>query len=557
MKPANLHGRLPQMSRFAFSVLLLCALSFPSAAATLEEADRAFDAGDHTRALALYEDVLASEPGNVRALVRSATLLSWEKKFDEAVARYDRALAADPENPVASRERAKVLSWSRRYREAAEAFRALLAREPGDREARLGLARTLSWSGRQEAAREEYERLLASDPGDVEALVGVAQTWAWSPNARKAYPAFERALEAEPESREARLGLAHLDLSAGDPAGAARASEELSRRFPNDPEVRELGVAASRALGPWILVGYDNLYDSDGNTMDTYRVEGGIGLGGNFDLRLGAARYDMANDPSSGHIDSFHAALGARIARRQRLEVRAGADRSVETDGLRRTDGIGGIGWTWGLGGDWSGSVSAQRDTLRYSVYILDSDVIVDAYAASAGGPIGKGFRVSASGSYWDLSDGNSRRGLEPGVWYRWPARPVRLETGYVFRWFDFAEDADRGYFDPSRYAAHILGLRASGSWGARRNTWEAVAEAGIQSYTQDSMEVSNDPLETLFLNVGFPLEHGLLLEAYGGVSNYAFAGISDEPGPPGEEGRTDTFRARQGGVRLRWRIGG
>lgn len=541
------------MTRIILSLLL--AIS-PVFAASLDDADRAFEAGEHARALALYDEVLASEPGNVRALVRSAMLLSWERKFDEAIARYDRALAADPEHPVASRERAKVLSWNRRYREAAEAFRGVLVREPDDREARLGLARTLSWSGSQEAARAEYEKLLASDPRDVDALVGVAQTWAWSPNARKAYPAFRRALEASPESKEAKIGLAHLDLSAGNPARAARSAEDLARRFPDDPDVRELRAAVSRALGPWVLVGYDELYDSDGNTMDTVRLEGGVGLGRNLDLRLCAARYAISNDPASGHIDSFYAVVGARIAPRQRLEVRAGADRSFETDDFRRTDAIGGISWAWGLGGDWSGSVSAQRDTLRYSVFILDSDVIVDAYTASAGGPVGKAFRVFATGSYWDLSDGNSRRGFEPGVWYRWPARPVRLETGYVLRWFGFAENAERGYFDPARYAAHVLQLRASGTWGSRRNSWEAVAEAGIQSYTQDTMEVSNDPLETVFLTAGFPLVHGLLLEAYAGVSNYAFAGISDS-GLPDSGARTDRFRARQGGVRLRWWIGG
>ena len=122
---------------------------FAHRAERVDEADRAFDAGEHARALGLYEAVLAAEPDHTHALVRSAMLLSWQREFDEALDRYERCLELEPDNEKALLERAKVMSWDRRYDKASEAFRSMLEIDPDHREARLGLARCLSWSGQQ------------------------------------------------------------------------------------------------------------------------------------------------------------------------------------------------------------------------------------------------------------------------------------------------------------------------------------------------------------------------------------------------------------------------
>ena len=85
-------------------------------------ADAAFDAGDSARALVLYDEILAADPNDANALLRSGKLLSWDRKYDEALARYERALTRDPKNSEVELERAKVLLWSRRYDEAIRGF---------------------------------------------------------------------------------------------------------------------------------------------------------------------------------------------------------------------------------------------------------------------------------------------------------------------------------------------------------------------------------------------------------------------------------------------------
>lgn len=88
-------------------------------------------------ALEAYEQVLASEPDNTAALVRSARLLRWVQQPLEALARLDRALALEPELAVAWAERAEVLLLlikfgMNRRKDAERSFRQAMA---------LGLAR--------------------------------------------------------------------------------------------------------------------------------------------------------------------------------------------------------------------------------------------------------------------------------------------------------------------------------------------------------------------------------------------------------------------------------
>jgi tetratricopeptide (TPR) repeat protein len=505
-------------------------------------ADAAFEAGDHDAALALYDRVLADSPEDVTALVRSGMLLSWQKRYDEAVARYDRALAVDPSHPRAALERAKVLSWAGRYDQAGEAFRSLLAREQGNREARLGLARSLSWGGRQEEAREEYRKVLEVNPADPEALLGVAQTHAWSGDDAKARPAYEDALEADPASKDARVGLAWVDLREEDLAAAADHLALLRREHASDPDVLELERALDRARAPWIRAGWDRLDDSDENTLTTWTLEGGLGLPGATDLRLGAARYEMSTLGRDGAIDSVWGVLGWLPARRHRLEARLGADFRRPSVGEDDTEAIGGVLYRFPLGGTWSGRVSWDRDSYRYSVPILDAAITIDAFAARVDGTFPGSWRLEAGAGAWDLNDGNDRDAVDASILRVFRAGGHTLEAGYGFRWFDWTLDLDNGYFDPRNFTAHLALGRARGPVG-ENGYYEAAAEAGVQSFTDGTNRVSGDPALGLFGLVGHPIGGGFDLEGYAAFSTSSPQGGED-------------YRARRLGLRLRYTFG-
>ena len=91
--------RYPNLPRLVSRVLVVAfAACLPVWAGAAEDADRAWNTGDHASALNLYERVLVDHPQDFQALLRSAKILSWTMRFDAAVKRYDRAIAVKPDD---------------------------------------------------------------------------------------------------------------------------------------------------------------------------------------------------------------------------------------------------------------------------------------------------------------------------------------------------------------------------------------------------------------------------------------------------------------------------
>jgi tetratricopeptide (TPR) repeat protein len=504
------------MRREAAPLVLLLALAITSARAAPDPAgaDEAFDAGDNARALALYDEILAADPNDVHALVRSGKLLSWDRRFSEALARYDRALTREPSNGEALLERGKVLLWSRRYDEAIPAF----------------------------------ARVLRTKPDEPWALCGTAQAYAWSGRGRQARPYYERALAAQPDMKEALLGLAYLDLDDGDTATALTRSRTLSASHPDDPEVADLAHQVRKARAPWIQIGWDNADDSDENSMNTYRAEGGLALPSRTDLRAGYAHSDLsgpvpATPHASGSADALYGVLGFQPRAGQRGELRLGATRLTDSSGDDRTVAVGGLSYAFPLA-DWTGRASISHDPFLYSPQILDNAIDVTSIAFGAYGMASSRVRIEANAGYGDFSDGNGRINADAGAWYvlKWPRRFLWLGGGV--RTLDYTKDLDNGYFDPSSLLAGVLSLRSEGAIAASLWRYEAAAEGGVQSYTLHGAQASGKPLWNLSGLVARPLPHGVSFQVYAGFGN------SSTASGPG-------FTSHTVGVRLRFTIGG
>ncbi len=477
-------------------------------------ADAAFDAGDSARALALYDEILSASPGDINALLRSGKLLSWDRKYDDALARYDRALVREPGNTSVLLERAKVLLWSQRYDEAVRAF----------------------------------DRVLEAAPKEPWALCGKAQAYAWRGRGKEARPFYDRALAAEPGMKEAQLGLAYLDLEDGDTGGALTRVNALTARFPNDTEVAELRKQALRARAPSVQVGVERADDSDDNSMNTYRAEGGLALPARLDLKLGYAHSDFhgptpASADANGSADTLYGTLGWRPRRGQRGELRVGMMRLTDSAKAERTVGTGGISYAFPMAG-WTGRAAISHEPFLYSPLILDNAIDITSLTFGASGTASPRARIETNVGYGDFSDGNARLSADLGGWY--VARSARrsLLAGAVVRYLDYAEDNDNGYFDPSDLVAGLASVRSFGSIGDSAWEYEVAVEAGAQSYTFDGAKTSGKALWNLYGLAVRPLPHGLSLQMFAGFGN------SSNASGPG-------FTSRFGGVRLRYTIGG
>jgi len=477
-------------------------------------ADEAFDAGDNAKALALYDEILAANPGDINALLRSGKLLSWDRKYDEALARYDRALARDPGNIAVLVERGKVLLWSRRYDEAVIAF----------------------------------DLVLRADPKEPWALCGTAQAYSWRGQSAKARPFYERALAADPELKEAQLGLAYVDLEDGDTSAALSRSAALKAKYPDDAEVAALDKAVRRARAPWVQIGYDHMDDSDENRMNTYRAEGGFSLQARMDLRFGYAHSDLhgpvpADADADGSADILHGVLGWQPKPRHRGELRVGAARLTDSTGSERTTGVGGLAYVFPMAA-WTGRAAVAHDPFLYSPQILDNEIDITSVTFAASGLAAPRCQIETGAGYGDFSDGNARFNADAGAWYvwKWPKRSLLL--GGAVRYLTFSEDLNDGYFDPQDLIAAVGSLRGNGAIGSSKWEYEAAVEAGAQSYTFDGAKTTGKPLFNLYGLVARPLPHGLSFQFYAGYGN------SSTASGPG-------FDSLAYGARLRWVIGG
>lgn len=484
------------------------------AAADREAADAAFDAGDYARALALYDEILADNPGDINALLRSGKLLSWDRKYDAALARYDTALTRDPHNTEVELERAKVLLWSRRYDEAI-----------------LG-----------------FDRVLKTSPREPWALCGTAQAYQWSGRRRDARPYYERALAADPAMKEALLGLAYLDLEDGDTTAALDRVHRLKQSDPADPEVIELDKQVRRARAPWVQIGWDGSADSDDNEMSRYRAEGGFSIPARMDLRFGYAHADLhgpvlLNPDANASADTLYGVVGWQPKVRHRGELRLGAMALSDSSGGERTAGLGGLSYLFPMA-SWTGRAAVAHDPFLYSPEILDNEIDVTSITFSASGRAAPRVQVEAGAGYGDFSDGNGRWNGEVGAWYVWTWPGRTLMAGGAVRSLGFTEDVDNGYFDPSHLFAALLSLRSNGSIGSSKWEYEAAVEAGAQSYTFNGDDATGKPLWSLYGLVARPLPHGLSFQIFAGFTN------SSTASGPG-------FTSRSGGVRLRYTIGG
>lgn len=507
-----------RVERALIFVLLAAALAAaqPSvrAAADPVAADEAFDAGESAKALSLYDEILAGDPGNVHALLRSGMLLSWDRKYDEALSRYDRALTREPHDEKVLLERGKVLLWSRRYDEAIASFDAVLKRNPKE-----------PW-----------------------ALCGTAQAYAWRGRNAEARPFYERALAADPNLKEAQLGLGYVDLEEGDTSSALARATALEARYPDDAEVADLDKAVRRARAPWVQIGYDHVDDSDDNRMNTYRAEGGFALPARLDLRFGYAHSDLhgpvpASADADATADTLYGVLGWQPKPRHRGELRLGAMALTDSAGADRTTGIGGVSYSFPMA-TWTGRASVARDPFLYSPRIVDNRIDVTAFAFGASGLAAPRVRIDANAAYGDFSDGNARLSADGGAWYVWTWPKRTLLAGGAVRYLNFSDNLDNGYFDPSNLYAALGSVRSYGSIGSSRWEYEGSIEAGAQSYTFDGVTTTGKPLFNLYGLVARPLPHGLSFQLYAGFGN------SSTASGPG-------FTSVSYGARLRFTIGG
>src|SRR5246127_3165410 len=134
-------------------------------------------------------------------------------------------------------ELAKVLTYDKRYAEAIDAYRQVLATEPQNLQAKIGLSEALYWSGKAEAAAAVLKDVPEERLDDKEKLM-----WADLLVAKKNYePAiriFSTYLEQHPDDWTVRLKLADVQSWTKRDPEAIASYEAILKVRPDDKQVR-------------------------------------------------------------------------------------------------------------------------------------------------------------------------------------------------------------------------------------------------------------------------------------------------------------------------------
>jgi tetratricopeptide (TPR) repeat protein len=279
------------MRTAALALGALLAGTWP-AAAQQATGDSAWAAGDFHLARISYEQVLARDPGSVRANYRLGILASWDGRLDSALVLIRRARAAEPRDPDIRTTEARVLSWDGRTEQAIALYDSVVTDFPRHADALAGLSQVYLWQGKYSLARTYADRALAADPesrtaGELDRQVRAALrpqleiTLGWSNDSDDNTSWWQTAAASWLLSDAVRAFGSAGALEASDPLrDASRVSLEA-------------GVGYGRGnLSATAAVGLRRLSPDTGSsrTAGTFRLSGGYRLG-TAGIGIGFAHY--------------------------------------------------------------------------------------------------------------------------------------------------------------------------------------------------------------------------------------------------------------------------
>jgi tetratricopeptide (TPR) repeat protein len=447
-------------------------LAARGAAAQLPDAEDAFRRGDYGAARAAYEQVLARDSLNVRALYRLATLDAWDGALERSLARFERLRRLEPHDPDIMVAHARAWSWANRFAAALATYDSVLARWPGRADALAGRARTVAWSGDLARAEQLWRAALEQHPQDAELHVGLAQTLLWR----------------------------------GQPALAESYAARARQLVPDDRSAQDVLALIRVALAPELSSRAGYLRDSDRNGLFTHAASYSLSLGG---ARRGVlyGSWRRADDPlRSGGSYTFGgrviAPVGSRLSARLALGAHALDPDSGATRVMLAPDVGAGLRISRGLvaSAAWRrGYFDETAPLLRRHFVIETLDLDVELGAPRLSVAVGGGAAWLTDNRRWSAILAvmvGAARGVEIGV----RARAFGYDTPNPGTG-DFAPDFFGVVEGRARLARrwNRWGLRADGGLGSqqvgtgapRQTAWQAALAVSRMWRVNDELTVS------------------------------------------------------------------
>ena len=182
--------------------------------------------GESDEAVALYDELLARQPGSAKLWNERGVALHQAGRYVDAQESYRAAIGCEPNNSLALNNLGVALYHAGQPEPAFDLFRRALDVNGSFVKARLNEALLLYKGKRMQLSLEAYRKVLTVEPDHPVAWNGVGLVLAELRKFDDARNSFARAIEARPSFAEAHYNMSFTLSSLGDFEGALRETRQ-------------------------------------------------------------------------------------------------------------------------------------------------------------------------------------------------------------------------------------------------------------------------------------------------------------------------------------------
>jgi tetratricopeptide (TPR) repeat protein len=223
------------LSKMLLRLTALGILALPVSGQTLEQAERAFDAGKYADAARLFEKAQQESP-NCESRFGLGLSRYRLQQIDAALIDFQSAVRCDPRMILAYIAMGEAYAGRNNDREALSAYLEALKLEPRNASALRGAASIYLRNKVPQKAVETLELLVQVDAQDAQAHVDLGAEYLSTGDQDRADRQFQEALRLKPGNPTALLGLANAYLRKGDAEEAIKTLGKIVKLAPNAPE---------------------------------------------------------------------------------------------------------------------------------------------------------------------------------------------------------------------------------------------------------------------------------------------------------------------------------
>jgi tetratricopeptide (TPR) repeat protein len=273
-------------------------------AQTLEEAKRAFDAGNYAAAAKKFEQAYQATH-NCETLFYLGMAQYRGGQADAALVSFQGAVSCDPRLIRAHLALAEAYAAKGNTRGALAAFTSVLQLDPDNREALAGAASIYLQQNDNNKAVEVLARLAQLEPQDPQVHADLGAAYFATGDQDAAEHQFQRAIALKPDHAAALLGIANLRIRGGEEGEAIALIQRVIKLNPNAFEPRFLLGSSYNRMGRYA------------EAVDELQAA----------LRLGGRQPEIYY-----HLARAHGKLGRTEERRQALAEFAALTRKADED---------------------------------------------------------------------------------------------------------------------------------------------------------------------------------------------------------------------------------